>query len=147
MKHLLYILSRVKFNNVVVFLYMRVWIKCVCVGGGGGGGGCSEDRISFKFWTLKSHYLRGSYNLHYGLEIEKIDAYETLPIFNFCPEVNKNAYIFFTILHFRFHGNHHILFLEFSALFWIKNYYILDYPTQGAAWQMFVFVLSYNNHG
>ena len=47
---------------------------------------------------LKSHYLRASDSLNYGLEIEKIDFLEILPIFNFCQEMNKNAYFsqFFT---------------------------------------------------
>ena len=49
------------------------------------------------FWWLqiidvKSHYLRASDSLNYGLEIEKIDFLEILPIFNFCQEMNKNAY-------------------------------------------------------
>ena len=37
---------------------------------------------------FKSHYLRASDSLHYGLEIEKIDFLEILPIFNFCREMN-----------------------------------------------------------
>ena len=47
---------------------------------------------------FKSHYLRASDSLNYGLEIEKIDFLEILPIFNFCQEMNKNAYFsqFFT---------------------------------------------------
>ena len=46
----------------------------------------------------KSHYLRASDSLNYGLEIEKIDFLEILPIFNFYQEMNKNAYFsqFFT---------------------------------------------------
>ena len=46
----------------------------------------------------KSHCLRASDDLHIGLEIEaKIDFLEILLIFNFCPEMIKNAcmYIFF----------------------------------------------------
>ena len=42
--------------------------------------------------------MRASDSLNYGLEIEKIDFLEILPIFNFCQEMNKNAYFsqFFT---------------------------------------------------
>ena len=49
-------------------------------------------------FLLKSHYLRATDSLNYGLEIEKIDFLEILPIFNFCQEMNKNAYFsqFFT---------------------------------------------------
>ena len=63
---------------------------------------------------LKSHYLRASDSLNDGLEIEKIDFLEILPIFNFCREMNKNSY-FFSIFHFRFHGNHDFPFLAFFS--------------------------------
>ena len=43
---------------------------------------------------FKSHYLRASDSLNYGLEIEKIDFLEVLPIFKFGREMNKNAYFF-----------------------------------------------------
>ena len=36
--------------------------------------------------------MRASDSLNYGLEIEKIDFLEILPIFNFCQGMNKNAY-------------------------------------------------------
>ena len=59
-----------------------------------------EDTNAMPFCCkpLKSHYLRASDSLNYGLEIEKIDFLEILPIFNFCQEMNKNAYFsqFFT---------------------------------------------------
>ena len=74
---------------------------------------CSAELVHEFF---KSHYLRASDSLNYGLEIEKIDFLEILPIFNFCREMNKNAY-FFSIFHFCFHGNHDFLFLAFSAIF------------------------------
>ena len=47
---------------------------------------------------LKSHYLRASDSLNYGLEIDKIDFIEILPIFKICQEMNKTAYFsqFFT---------------------------------------------------
>ena len=53
---------------------------------------------TFYMKGLKSHYLRASDSLNYGLEIEKIDFLEILPIFNFCQEMNKNAHFsqFFT---------------------------------------------------
>ena len=43
-----------------------------------------------KFKCFKSHYLIALDDLHYGLEIEKKDLSETLPIFNFCLEMSKN---------------------------------------------------------
>ena len=48
--------------------------------------------IYYNYKGIKSHYLRASDSLNYGLEIEKIDFLEILPIFNFCQEMNKNAY-------------------------------------------------------
>ena len=54
------------------------------------------------------------WELQNQLEIEKIDFLEILPIFNFCREMNKNSY-FFSIFHFRFHGNHNFLFLAFFS--------------------------------
>ena len=63
---------------------------------------------------IKSHYLRASDSLNHGLEIETIDFFEILPIFNFCQEMSKNAY-FFSIFHFRFHGNNGFLFLAFFS--------------------------------
>ena len=55
------------------------------------------------------HYLRASKSAR---NTKKIDFLESLPIFNFCPEMNKKAYIFF-IFHTRFHGNHNFLSLVF----------------------------------
>ena len=46
--------------------------------------------------------FRSSDDLHYGLEVEKIDFLEFMLIFNFCPEMNKNAYIFHFSLPFLF---------------------------------------------
>ena len=58
----------------------------------------SQYRRKMHYLVLKSHYLRASDSLNYGLEIEKIDFLEILPIFNFCQEMNKNAHFsqFFT---------------------------------------------------
>ena len=50
------------------------------------------------------------------LEIEKIDFLETLPVFNFCRVMNKNAYIFFD-LHPGCHGNRDFLFLAYFCIF------------------------------
>ena len=54
-----------------------------------------ETKLCIQIKELKSHYLRASDSLNYGLEIEKIDFLEILPIFNFCREMNKIAYFFF----------------------------------------------------
>ena len=55
-----------------------------------------DSKIKIK--VFKSHYLRASDSLNYGLEIEKktdlIEIDFVLPIFNFCREMNQNAYIF-----------------------------------------------------
>ena len=84
--------------------------------------------------NIKSHYLRISDSLNYGLEIEKIDFLKILPIFNFCQEMNKKAY-FFSIFHFRFHGNHDYLFLAFFSNILSKKlqYFGLPYPRGNVA--------------
>ena len=92
---------------------------------------------------FKSHYLRASDSLNYGLEIEKIDFREILSIFNFCQEMNKIAYFFIFSLPFPWQPRFSI-FSIFQQYFELKNYNILDCPPQEAMWQMFVFVLSNN---
>ena len=95
--------------------------------------------------TIKSHYLRASDSLNYGLEIEKNRFSWNFAHFLLLSRDEQKC-IFFSSFHFRIHGNHDFLFLAFSAIFWAKNYNILDCPTKEAMWQMFVFVLSNNKH-
>ena len=83
-------------SSAAVVIGGALWVKYACYIGKslytGQMGICVCCKKSIPYFSkFKSHSLRKSDTFQYGLEIEKIDFSETLPIFNLYRVMNTNV--------------------------------------------------------